>query len=149
MSKYICMQDVDGIRTYSVGNESIAVGANDAPEYGVETVRGDSIRVSNLTPHTVGLAVGEQTLTIPSEGRALLVMETLHRPDLVMGIPTVQNTVKGVEGLPEPDGQTIYIVSAMVAGYVMRKDVVSPDTGPTAIREAGQVKAVRGFVRYV
>src|ERR1043166_3507466 len=41
---------------------------------------------------------------------------------------------------------TVYLVStpaAQKAAQMGRIDVVSPDTGPTAIREAGQVKAVR------
>ncbi len=41
----------------------------------------------------------------------------------------------------------IYIVSQLVAQYMRRENVVSPDSGPTAQRdEKGQIKFVRGFL---
>ena len=54
-----------------------------------------------------------------------------------------------VEGLPEPQPGVLYIVSMLVAQRVMRADVVSPDSGPTAIRENGQIVAVRALNRHV
>jgi hypothetical protein len=53
-----------------------------------------------------------------------------------------------VEGLPDPVAGVVYIVSGRVLSELAgsRPDVVSPDTGPDAIRENGQIKAVRGFV---
>ncbi len=46
------------------------------------------------------------------------------------------------------DGETIYIVSGMVAAAAKRSDVVAPATGhPACVRENGQVVSVPGFVQ--
>lgn len=60
----------------------------------------------------------------------------------------VRQTMGQVTGLPDAQPDTIYIVSGMVLGALngTRPDVVAPDTGPDAIRENGQITAVRGFV---
>lgn len=54
-----------------------------------------------------------------------------------------------VQGLPEPEDGTIYIVSAMVmAACHDRNDLVAPATGhPGCIRVNGQIVSVPGFVR--
>ena len=54
-----------------------------------------------------------------------------------------------VVGLPEAQADTVYIVSAMVLARVSgRRDVVAPDTGPTAVRDtAGRILHVKGFVQ--
>ena len=55
-----------------------------------------------------------------------------------------------VEGLPEPiDGGTLYIVSVVVLTALKgsRVDVVCPDTGKTAVRDAeGKIQAVRQWI---
>ncbi|RME25645.1 MAG: hypothetical protein D6800_07370, partial [Candidatus Zixiibacteriota bacterium] len=53
-----------------------------------------------------------------------------------------------VEGLPDPQDGTVYLVSSMVLSAVRgRRDVVAPDTGPTAIRdETGRITAVTRLV---
>ena len=55
-----------------------------------------------------------------------------------------------VENLPSSDFDidAVYIVSALVLSALGADcyGVVAPDTGPDAIRENGQVVAVRGFV---
>lgn len=63
------------------------------------------------------------------------------------GVALFGRTVYGeVEGLPEPEAGTIYIVSGMVAGRVVgRDDVYCPGTGPkdNTVRTAeGQIYAV-------
>lgn len=65
-----------------------------------------------------------------------------------MGIPVTTPIYGEVEGLPDPQPDTVYIVSLMVAQRVpWRNDVFAPDSGPTAIRNAaGQIEAVRGLV---
>ena len=64
-------------------------------------------------------------------------------------VDTVRVSYGEIEGLPDPAPDTIYIVSAIVAQAAMRADVLSPDTGPTAIRdENGQIEAVRRFIRH-
>lgn len=52
--------------------------------------------------------------------------------------------VTAVHGLPEPADGTVYIVPQPVAQVLNRPDLVTPDTGPTAIREDdGTVYAVQ------
>ncbi len=56
-----------------------------------------------------------------------------------------------ITGLPEPEKDTIYIVSSIVLSAAKEKgrtDVVAPATGhPDCIRENGFVKSVPGFVK--
>lgn len=103
----------------------------------------------NLTPHTISLAndVGEIVLTVPSTGYCR-VATTQEKIGEINGFPINKTTYGVVEGLPDPDPDTVYVVSILVAQQVPdRGDVVAPDSGPTAIRESGQIKAVKGFVR--
>jgi hypothetical protein len=70
------------------------------------------------------------------------------------GIPLFLNYYGAVEGLPDCQPNTLYIVSLMVINAlraespdgVIRGDVISPDSGPSAIRENGKIIAVRGFI---
>lgn len=64
-------------------------------------------------------------------------------------IRLVRQTMGAVEGLPEYEEGTTLIVSGMVLAALngARSDVVAPDTGSDAIRENGQIVAVRGFVQ--
>jgi hypothetical protein len=68
------------------------------------------------------------------------------------GFPVVFCFPGIVEGLPEYVMGTYLIVSSMVAQHpdiaITRPDVLAPNTGPTAIRENGQIVAVRGFQRF-
>jgi len=55
-----------------------------------------------------------------------------------------------VEGLPEPQEGSVFIVSALVLGALngSRPDVVAPASGhPLAKRDGGNVVSVPGFVR--
>jgi hypothetical protein len=54
-----------------------------------------------------------------------------------------------VDGIPATAEGVTYIVSGMVLDALAGSrlaDVVAPDTGADAIRENGQIVAVRGFV---
>ena len=119
----------------------------------------------NLTPHTVNLNVDGKNLSFrPSGNVPRVVLPAGVRENLSVETPddagmeafsetpiptTVLSQTPGVvEGLPEPTPDTFYIVSRMVLDNSRRTDLVAPDTGPTAIRENGQIKAVRGFVKY-
>lgn len=58
----------------------------------------------------------------------------------------IKNTYGDMTGLPGPAPDTIYIVSSLVLAALQgkgRTDVVAPDTGPPAIRDAqGRIVAV-------
>ena len=115
-------------------------------------------KVINLTPHEICLVgEGDEVVTrIPSIGRVARVSTraTEQAQVEVEGhwVPIVSTQFGEVEGLPEPTPAegTIFIVSSIVLAALKgaRKDVVAPDTGPTAVRNAdGTVKGVRRFTR--
>ena len=117
----------------------------------------------NLTPHEIQIVIGTGAYgvhTIPPSGQiARCVVKTVPAGMIgALGFPLrdgkwnddpvawlSRQEFGAVEGLPEPKEGVWYIVSTLVAQQAKRADVVSPDTGPTAIRENGQVKAVLGF----
>lgn len=108
----------------------------------------------NLTPHTINTQVTLQDGTIeyrafPPSGNVARCKVGQEEVGVFGNIPIVRSTYGVVEGLPEPEPEAghIYIVSTVVAQQCPdRADVVSPDTGPTAIRnDKGQVTAVIRF----
>jgi len=108
--------------------------------------------IINLTPHdiTVETASGERITFSRSGQIARVEMETVVVPSPVDDIPAVVTRPRGIVGLPEPQPNTIYLVSGVVLSALEamgadRVDVVAPDTGPeSAIRdEAGRIIAVR------
>lgn len=106
----------------------------------------------NYTPHNIDVQLEDGTnVTIPSSGSAR-VTETRQSLQSHAGIP-LQTTIYGhIEGLPEEKENIKIIVSMLVTqinknSLFPRKDLVSPDTGRTCMRdEKGNVKAVRGFL---
>ena len=132
------------------------------------------MKMINLTPHKIvfrgeydPLPGRASTLEIEPSGQIARVSmeyaeaEQIHVEDgsffgaeggvhaKIEHVDTVRVSYGEIEGLPEPADGTIYIVSAIVAQAAMRADVLSPDTGPTAIRdENGQIQAVRRFIRH-
>jgi len=64
----------------------------------------------------------------------------------VLGVPVVKEEAGAVQGLPNEDHGTIWIVSTIVLNNSDRHDLIAPDTGPTAIRNAeGQIIGVIRF----
>lgn len=100
----------------------------------------------NLTPHTINvlLADGQEVSFHPSGGVARCAVMSVDAFG-INGIPVRKQTFGEVEGIPTPKDGVTYLTSTLVAQRANRTDVVSPDTGPTAIREGGQVKAVTAF----
>ena len=100
----------------------------------------------NLTPHDLtveGLGV------IPASGSVARVSVNSTDVGTVAGV-RLRAQLKGqTTGIPAPVDGVVFIVSGMVLdalGGARRGDVVAPDTGADAIRENGQIVAVRGFV---
>lgn len=116
--------------------------------------------VINLTPHGIRIAMSDESyVDFDASGQVARVSskevsgDELHAVTIGnaryehTAIPTVKMEYGTVEGLPEPIEGTVYIVSGMVLAQVPhRKDVYAPNTGGTAIRENGQVFAVRSLV---
>ncbi len=110
------------------------------------------MRLVNLTPHAISLSLlNGEIVTLPSEGNARISTSPGESSYLEgIPVPLVGPSVFGpVMGLPEPQEGVIYVTSMLVAQRVLRPDVVSPDTGPTALRVDGQIVAVRNLVRWV
>ena len=109
------------------------------------------MKFRNLTPHaiTVVREDGCETVFQPDpSGPARVSVRTETLP-AIAGFRLQQQAFGKVENLPEFDGNTVLIVSALVLAQCKdRADVVAPDTGRDAVRnEQNQIVAVRGFVR--
>jgi hypothetical protein len=108
----------------------------------------------NLTPHAITIdGIG----TLPASGHIARVGTVRVQLGERDGVRVTLQNLGQVEGLPEPQTDTTFIVSAMVLDALKRQaaqvgssragaDVFAPDTGPDAIRENGQIVAVRGLV---
>lgn len=105
-------------------------------------------KLVNVTPHAIQIADGP---VFEPSGLVVRVRERRETAESLAGIPVEVTVYESVEGLPAPEAGVVYIASAMVraaAAALGRTDVVSPDTGPTAVRnEKGHIVAVKGFVR--
>jgi hypothetical protein len=107
-------------------------------------------KIINLTPHTVKVVSSNNQVIreYPSAGVAR-VATTAQVIDEVDGISVVRTSFGEVQGLPDPDGESIFIVSMVVGQAVSgRSDVICPDSGPSAYRENGLIIGVRQFARY-
>lgn len=101
--------------------------------------------IVNLTPHTINVTDG---VAIPASGQVARVQVTHVQVGLVDGIAIYQPTYGDLVGLPDPQPDTLFLVSGMVAAAAKRQDVVAPATGhPAAIRKDGQTVSVPGFSR--
>lgn len=104
----------------------------------------------NLTPHSLNVldAQGVENIFIPTTLAARVAVSVEVR-EPIEGFRVSSQSFGEVENLPAQQEGVTYIVSALVLAALKgsRQDVVAPDTGPTAIRENGQIKAVRGFVQ--
>jgi len=104
----------------------------------------------NLTPHSITVRmVMKAEVIISASGSLARCTVTSTKVGELDGVPVFQQTFGDPIGIPSPIEGTIYITSTVVAQAAKRRDVVSPDTGPTAIRQDGQVIAVRGFQTFV
>lgn len=118
------------------------------------------MRFVNLTPHdlTVVDALGIERVLPAVKGRvARVIMTPAPAPTLLedeqgnLFSLTEAGQPVSVEGLPDQEHGVLLVVSAIVRSCPLlagRGDLVSPDTGPSALRDAlGQIRAVKGFVK--
>lgn len=102
----------------------------------------------NLTPHEFNLynANNELILTVPSSGTCR-VLEKIQEQEPINGIPVNSINYSGVEGLPDAEPHTYYIVSLMVLQALngRRPDCVAPNSGGDAVRENGRILGTRSF----
>jgi hypothetical protein len=97
--------------------------------------------IQNYTPHAVTVA----GVSYPPSGAVARV--TASFSDIVDGFCR-QQFGEG-EGLPAPQPNTLYIVSALVFGATERADVIAPATGhPDVVRnDKGHIVSVPAFVK--
>lgn len=82
----------------------------------------------NLTPHSIHICGADNAIvrTIQASGTQARCAVTTTPVGDVDGIPLVMTVFGAVSGLPEPESDTMYIVSLLVKQAVQRQDVVSP-----------------------
>jgi hypothetical protein len=105
------------------------------------------MNIVNMTPHAISLAdeAGEVVATFAPSGQVVRMATSQEVVGELFGRPLRRTVFGEVSGLPEPQDGVVYLVSSLIAQRVQRVDVVSPDTGPTALRKDWQVVAVRAF----
>ncbi len=102
----------------------------------------------NVTQHPIVIKLdsGQDVVLQPSGINARVTAEQTVVAE-VDGVPIVATRFSEIRDLPEPKEGVFYVASTLVAqaaARIGRSDVVSPDTGPTAIRDSnGQIVAVR------
>jgi len=103
--------------------------------------------IINLCPHAISVvnAAGDVVATFEPSGTQARVAVSSETVAVASGVPVKRTVFGAVSGLPAPQDGVIYLTSTLVAQAARRSDVVSPDTGPTAVRENGQVIGVRSF----
>ena len=107
------------------------------------------MKIVNLTPHALNFLDAENrvVLTVPSSGvaRAAQRRENIGTIDVDgVTLPVTRSVFGAVEGLPAPEADTIYVVSALTAQAVpKREDVFIVDD---SVRdENGRIIGVRGL----
>ena len=113
------------------------------------------VKFVNLTPHEVVVYSQdgkEIVLRIPPSGTIARVTTISRVVGYIDGIPVRKTEYDKIEGLPEPQEDTIFIVStvllvALKERGIKRTDVVSPDTNPdSAVRDKdGRIIGVKYF----
>lgn len=90
-------------------------------------VEENGMKIVNLTPHALNLLVEGEMVEIPSTGLARCAT-TVDDVSVLGGVRIVQTHYGEVTGLPAPEADTIYVVSAMVLAALggSRDDVFGP-----------------------
>lgn len=86
------------------------------------------MNIINLTPHEINFIHGDEIVSIPASGTvARLTSKTVVTGE-IMGIPVTETVYGEVTGLPDEDGENIYVVSALVAAQCKNRfDVFIPN----------------------
>lgn len=90
------------------------------------------MKIINCTPHDVNLVTENGSITFPRSGIIPRLTEQQQKINSVtvngIEIDIMKKSFNEAEGLPEPQENTIFIVSALVAGAIKdRDDLVIPN----------------------
>lgn len=87
-------------------------------------------KILNLTPHAINFVDSDGTVILTVEPTAVparVACKTVTKGK-INGIPVTENEYSEIENLPAPQKDTIYLVSALVAGRCKdRTDVFIPN----------------------
>ena len=109
----------------------------------------DEEKFVNLTSHVIAIRTQDGTLRIPPCGTVLRLQEVQRLLRTFSGVDIVETAYQAPAFLPEPKEGVVYLVSSLVAQAVKdRDDIVSPDTGSTAVRQGKRVVAVRQLQQF-
>lgn len=85
-------------------------------------------KIINLTPHTINFITEVGTINIQPSGTVARLSTKTVTTGEINGIPVTETVFGEIEDLPEPETDTIYIVSSLVASRCQsRKDVFIPN----------------------
>lgn len=114
----------------------------------------ERINLRNFTKHPVRIHTADGILEIPSEGEARVAVETTSLGDIEVDnhrVDIVERRFGKVEGLPQAEVGTVFIVSSLVMSHisVFRDDLVAPDTGPGSVirDDDGNIVGVKRLTR--
>ena len=112
----------------------------------VEEGSSNGVEFINLTPHDIHI----NDIVVKKSGTIARVQTSEESSGNIGNVPVVIRRMGAPQGIPASKPGVIYIVSSMVLSALSgsgRKDVVAPDTGPTAIRnDNGQISSVTRLV---
>lgn len=112
------------------------------------------MNIINCCPHPITFRNKEgQDHVFPKSEHQARVLETATPSEIDREFPVYVGTFGEIDGLPEPQPGTMFIVSGLVLSALRdqgstRTDVISPGTGPgdkTIRDEKGQILAVTRF----
>lgn len=100
----------------------------------------------NLTPHTINVVTSEDTFSFPPSGTVARVSSNQQFIGLWGNdIPLYRSTFGDVIDLPDPQDNTIFVVSALVRSAAPdRFDLASP--GDLVRDDAGNVVGCKGLI---
>ena len=85
-----------------------------------------SSKIRNFTPHVVSVILSDKRISFASEGVARVSTDTVPM-GAIHGIPVIRQTFGEVVGLPDPEQDTYFIVSRLVAQAIpLRTDLLVP-----------------------
>ena len=105
------------------------------------------MKIINLTPHPISITDGP---TFPPSGTVARVTTQQVDAGTVAGIQVKEQTFGDIVGLPDPQPDTVFVVSAIVlaaAKAAGRTDVVAPNTANAVRDNDGHIVSVPGFVK--
>lgn len=104
-------------------------------------------KIINCTPHAITITDGP---TFEPSGQVARVTTQQTDAGNIAGIPVKIQTFGDIIDLPDPQDDTVYIVSNIVmaaAKEAGRTDVVAPDTASAVRDDNGHIVSVPGFVK--